>query len=92
MEIAAVRASLVLYETGPRLGEALAALAEGLGAREAVVARELTKRGLAAVTFDFLNSGESDGSFDQALVTQEVADAAAEAAQRARDAATRATA
>lgn len=42
-EIAAVRASLVLYETGPRLGEALAALAEGLGDREAVVARELTK-------------------------------------------------
>jgi 16S rRNA (cytidine1402-2'-O)-methyltransferase len=42
-EIAAVRASLVLYESGPRLGDTLAALAEILGDREAVVARELTK-------------------------------------------------
>jgi 16S rRNA (cytidine1402-2'-O)-methyltransferase len=42
-EIAAVRASLVLYESGPRLGDTLAALAEILGNREAVVARELTK-------------------------------------------------
>ncbi|MFL6722886.1 MAG: 16S rRNA (cytidine(1402)-2'-O)-methyltransferase [Sphingomicrobium sp.] len=42
-EIAEVRASLVLYESGPRLGDTLAALAENLGDREAVVARELTK-------------------------------------------------
>ncbi|MFL6750053.1 MAG: 16S rRNA (cytidine(1402)-2'-O)-methyltransferase [Sphingomicrobium sp.] len=42
-EIAEVRASLVLYESGPRLGDTLAALAEILGDREAVVARELTK-------------------------------------------------
>lgn len=42
-EVAAVRASLVLYESGPRLGAALAALAAGLGNREAAVARELTK-------------------------------------------------
>ena len=39
------------------------------------LARELTKHGIAAVTFDFLNSGESDGSFDQALVSGEIADA-----------------
>jgi dipeptidyl aminopeptidase/acylaminoacyl peptidase len=39
------------------------------------LARVLAARGIAAVTFDFLNSGESDGSFDRALVTQEVADA-----------------
>jgi len=42
-EIASVRASLVLYESGPRLGDTLAALADNLGDREAVVARELTK-------------------------------------------------
>jgi 16S rRNA (cytidine1402-2'-O)-methyltransferase len=42
-EVAAVRASLVLYESGPRLAESLAALAEGLGEREAAVAREISK-------------------------------------------------
>ena len=42
-ELAGVRASLVLYETGPRLGESLAALAAGLGTREAAVAREISK-------------------------------------------------
>src|SRR6185436_11953770 len=42
-EIATVRASLVLYETGPRLADALASLEQGLGDREAAVARELTK-------------------------------------------------
>jgi 16S rRNA (cytidine1402-2'-O)-methyltransferase len=42
-EVAAIRASLVLYESGPRLGESLAALAEGLGVREAAVIREISK-------------------------------------------------
>jgi 16S rRNA (cytidine1402-2'-O)-methyltransferase len=42
-EVAAVRATLVLYESGPRLGETLAALARALGAREAAVAREISK-------------------------------------------------
>lgn len=42
-EIAGVRATLVLYEGGSRLGETLLALTEGLGARDAAVARELTK-------------------------------------------------
>jgi len=42
-EVAGVRATLVMYESGPRLGETLAALAEELGDREAAVARELTK-------------------------------------------------
>lgn len=42
--LAGVPATLILYETGPRLAATLAALAAGLGAREAVVARELTKR------------------------------------------------
>ena len=42
-EIAAVRATLVLYESGPRLGGTLTALDAGLGAREAAVAREISK-------------------------------------------------
>jgi 16S rRNA (cytidine1402-2'-O)-methyltransferase len=42
-EIAEVRATIVLYESGPRLAETLAALALRLGDREAAVARELTK-------------------------------------------------
>jgi 16S rRNA (cytidine1402-2'-O)-methyltransferase len=42
-EIADVRATLVIYESGPRLGETLGALRKQLGPREAAVARELTK-------------------------------------------------
>ncbi|MFL6732798.1 MAG: 16S rRNA (cytidine(1402)-2'-O)-methyltransferase [Sphingomicrobium sp.] len=42
-EVATVRATLVFYESGPRLGETLAALAEHLGDREAAVAREISK-------------------------------------------------
>jgi 16S rRNA (cytidine1402-2'-O)-methyltransferase len=42
-EVAAVRATLVLYEAGPRLGATLTLLAEKLGDREAAVAREITK-------------------------------------------------
>ncbi|PAX08789.1 16S rRNA (cytidine(1402)-2'-O)-methyltransferase [Sphingomonas lenta] len=49
-EVAGVRATLVLYESGPRLAACLAALAEGLGDREAAVAREITKRFEEAVT------------------------------------------
>jgi 16S rRNA (cytidine1402-2'-O)-methyltransferase len=42
-EVAAVRASLVFYESGPRLGATLAALYAQLGEREAAVAREISK-------------------------------------------------
>jgi len=42
-EVADVRATLVLYESGPRLGATLAALAQQLGPREAAVAREISK-------------------------------------------------
>jgi 16S rRNA (cytidine1402-2'-O)-methyltransferase len=41
--IAQIPASLVLFETGPRLAETLADLAAGLGPRAAAVCRELTK-------------------------------------------------
>jgi 16S rRNA (cytidine1402-2'-O)-methyltransferase len=49
-EVAAIRATLVLYESGPRLGASLAALAAGLGDREAAVTREITKKFEEAVT------------------------------------------
>jgi 16S rRNA (cytidine1402-2'-O)-methyltransferase len=42
-EVSAVRATLILYESGPRLGDTLAALADVLGPREAAVAREISK-------------------------------------------------
>lgn len=43
-ELGAVRATLVFYETAPRLADALAAIAEVLPGREVSVARELTKK------------------------------------------------
>lgn len=42
-ELAAIKATLVFYETAPRLTPALAAIAEVLPGREVAVARELTK-------------------------------------------------
>lgn len=42
-ELAPVRASLVFYESGPRLADSLAALRDGLGPREAAVVREISK-------------------------------------------------
>ena len=42
-EVAGVRATLVLYESGSRLSAALGALATGLGDRDAAVAREISK-------------------------------------------------
>lgn len=43
-DLAQVPATLILYESPKRLGGALADMADALGAREAAVARELTKR------------------------------------------------
>lgn len=42
-ELAPVRGTLVFYETGPRLADSLADMAEVFGDRPAAVARELTK-------------------------------------------------
>jgi 16S rRNA (cytidine1402-2'-O)-methyltransferase len=42
-EVAGIPATLVFYETGPRLARTLAGLAAGLGARDAAICRELTK-------------------------------------------------
>ncbi len=49
-EAGAFRGTLVFYESGPRLGATLAALAEGLGDRDAAVAREISKRFEETVT------------------------------------------
>ncbi|MFN3725355.1 MAG: 16S rRNA (cytidine(1402)-2'-O)-methyltransferase [Allosphingosinicella sp.] len=49
-EAGAFRGTLVFYESGPRLGTTLAALAEGLGARDAAVAREISKKFEETVT------------------------------------------
>ena len=40
---AAIDATLVFYESAPRLADALAAMADAFGERKAVVAREITK-------------------------------------------------
>lgn len=42
-ELVGVRATLIIYETGPRLADSLADMAQAFGPRPAVVARELTK-------------------------------------------------
>ncbi len=42
-ELARIPATLLLFETGPRIASALADLAAGLGRREAALCRELTK-------------------------------------------------
>jgi 16S rRNA (cytidine1402-2'-O)-methyltransferase len=49
-EVAAIRATLIFYESGPRLGGTLASLAAGLGDREAGIAREISKRFEECVT------------------------------------------
>ena len=41
--VAQIRATLIFYESGPRLGESLAALRDGLGHREAATVREISK-------------------------------------------------
>lgn len=49
-ELGAVKATLVFYESGPRLAATLATVAELLGEREVAVARELTKKFEEVVT------------------------------------------
>jgi 16S rRNA (cytidine1402-2'-O)-methyltransferase len=67
-ELARIPATLVLFETGPRLAAALADLAQGLPSREAAVCRELTKlheevrRGdLAALAAHYAGDAETRG-------------------------------
>lgn len=42
-EVAHIKATLILYESGPRLGATLKALADSLGERDAAVVREISK-------------------------------------------------
>ena len=49
-EAAAFGGTLVFYESGPRLGASLAAMAEALGPRDAAVVREISKRFEETVT------------------------------------------
>jgi len=65
-----IPATLVLYETGPRIAASLADLATVFGAREAAVCRELTKmheevrRGdLATLARDYADGAETRGEF-----------------------------
>src|SRR5262245_65299997 len=67
-ELKRIPATLVLFETGPRVADALADLAAGLGPREAAVCRELTKfyeevrRGdLATLAREAAQTGEPRG-------------------------------
>ena len=67
-EIKSIPATLVVFETGPRLSAALADLAQGLGPRAAAVCRELTKlheevrRGdLATLAADYAAAAEPRG-------------------------------
>jgi len=50
LEVAGIRATLILYESGPRLGAALGALTDGLGNRDAAVVREISKKFEETVT------------------------------------------
>jgi len=66
--LASIPATLVLFESGPRLPEALADLAAGLGARPAAICRELTKlheevrRGhLDTLAHDYAQGAETRG-------------------------------
>ena len=49
-EIASLRATLIFYESGPRLGTTLQALHDSLGDREAAVVREISKKFEETVT------------------------------------------
>ena len=69
-ELAAIPATLVLFESGSRIASALADLAQGLGPRPAAICRELTKlheevrRGdLAALARHYDVGGETRGEF-----------------------------
>jgi 16S rRNA (cytidine1402-2'-O)-methyltransferase len=49
-KVASIRATLILYESGPRLAAALGALQGGLGDRDAAVVREISKKFEETVT------------------------------------------
>jgi 16S rRNA (cytidine1402-2'-O)-methyltransferase len=69
-ELSPIPATLILYESGPRIARTLGALADGLGSRDAAVCRELTKlheevrRGdLSALARAYDEGAETRGEF-----------------------------
>jgi 16S rRNA (cytidine1402-2'-O)-methyltransferase len=69
-ELAHIQATLVLFETGPRIARTLSDLADGLENREAAICRELTKlheevrRGdLPTLARDYVEGAETRGEF-----------------------------
>lgn len=69
-ELIRIPATLVLFETGPRVAGALADLAAQFGAREAAICRELTKlheevrrAGLESLARDYAAGAETRGEF-----------------------------
>jgi 16S rRNA (cytidine1402-2'-O)-methyltransferase len=69
-ELNAVPATLVLFESGPRIAEALSDLAAGLGNRAAAICRELTKLheeirrdSLGVLAQAYADGGETRGEF-----------------------------
>jgi 16S rRNA (cytidine1402-2'-O)-methyltransferase len=54
-EVATLRATLAFYESGPRLSASLAAMADGLGNRDAAVIREISKAFEETVTGTLLD-------------------------------------
>ena len=87
-EIANLQATLIVYETGPRLAATLADMAELLGDRPAAVARELTKLyeelrrgGLAELAAYYATAGAPKGEivivvggFDEAAMRRAITD------------------
>ncbi|HVV63240.1 MAG TPA: 16S rRNA (cytidine(1402)-2'-O)-methyltransferase [Pseudolabrys sp.] len=70
VELARIPATLLLFETGPRIAEALADLAAQFGAREAAICRELTKlheevrrAPLDRLAQDYAKGAETRGEF-----------------------------
>jgi 16S rRNA (cytidine1402-2'-O)-methyltransferase len=69
-ELARIPATLVLFETGPRMADVLADLADVLGPREAAICRELTKLheemrrdALPALATHYAGDAETRGEF-----------------------------
>ena len=86
-ELIRIPATLVLYESGPRIAATLADLAAGLGGRAAAIGRELTKlheevrRGtLETLARDYAAGAETRGEF-VIVVAPPAADAPADAAE-----------